>query len=73
MSQAAAAPAPFREAHLWPVEFEVERRADGTNLITSRVPLRSYLGLMAWPSAGVDPTEAARRSADFNAPNHGAV
>ncbi len=39
---AAAAPAPFREAHLMPVDLDIERRADGTVLITSRVPLRSY-------------------------------
>ena len=44
MSQAAvtAAPAPFREAHLLPVDLDVERRADGTILITSRVPLKAY-------------------------------
>lgn len=39
---AEAAPAPFREAHLMPVDLEVERRADGTILITSRVPLKPY-------------------------------
>lgn len=44
MSQAAvtAAPAPFREAHLLPVDLDVERRTDGTILITSRVPLKAY-------------------------------
>jgi feruloyl-CoA synthase len=39
---AAAPPAPFREAKLLPVDLDVERRADGTILITSRVPLRPY-------------------------------
>lgn len=34
--------APFREASLLPVDLDVERRADGTILITSRVPLRAY-------------------------------
>jgi feruloyl-CoA synthase len=38
----AAALAPFREAHLMPVDLDVERRDDGTILITSRVPLRPY-------------------------------
>ncbi len=39
---AAARPAPFREAHLMPVDLEVERRPDGTVLIASRIPLRPY-------------------------------
>jgi feruloyl-CoA synthase len=39
---AAAAPAPFREAHLLPVDLDVERRDDGTILITSKIPLRAY-------------------------------
>lgn len=34
--------APFREAHLLPVDLDIERRADGTILIKSRVPLRPY-------------------------------
>jgi feruloyl-CoA synthase len=34
--------APFREAKLMPVDLEVERRADGTILMRSRVPLRPY-------------------------------
>ncbi|WP_332764410.1 AMP-binding protein [Phenylobacterium sp.] len=34
--------APFREAHLMPVDLDVERRADGTVLITSKIPLRPY-------------------------------
>ena len=34
--------APFREAKLMPVDLEVERRADGTILMRSRVPLRAY-------------------------------
>ncbi len=34
--------APFREAHLLPVDLDVERRADGTILITSKIPLRAY-------------------------------
>ncbi len=41
-SLAEAPPAPFREAHLMPVDLEVERRADGVILITSKVPLRAY-------------------------------
>lgn len=39
---AAARPAPFREAHLMPVDLDVERRPDGTVLIASRIPLRPY-------------------------------
>lgn len=39
---AAAGPAPFREAHLMPVDLDVERRSDGTVLIASRIPLRPY-------------------------------
>lgn len=39
---AAPAPAPFREAHLLPVDLDIERRADGTILIASKVPLRPY-------------------------------
>ncbi|WP_304177601.1 AMP-binding protein [Phenylobacterium aquaticum] len=39
---AAAPPAPFREAHLLPVDLDVERRADGTILITSKIPLKPY-------------------------------
>jgi feruloyl-CoA synthase len=39
---APAAEAPFREARLMPVDLEVERRADGTVLIASRIPLRPY-------------------------------
>ena len=39
---AAARSAPFREAHLLPVDLDVERRADGTVLIASRIPLRAY-------------------------------
>jgi feruloyl-CoA synthase len=45
MDDATLAPvrkAPFREARLMPVDLDVERRADGTILITSRVPLRPY-------------------------------
>ena len=42
-SAAAAAPkAPFREARLLPVDLDIDRRADGTILITSKVPLRPY-------------------------------
>ena len=37
-----AAPAPFREAHLLAVDLQIERRADGTILIASKIPLRSY-------------------------------
>jgi len=37
-----APPAPYREAHLMPVDLDVERRADGTVLITSKIPLRPY-------------------------------
>jgi feruloyl-CoA synthase len=50
----AAALAPFREAHLMPVDLDVERRADGTVLITSKVPLRPY-------DANI-PAEFARRA-----------
>jgi feruloyl-CoA synthase len=50
----AAALAPFREAHLMPVDLDVERRADGTILITSKVPLRAY-------DANI-PAEYARRA-----------
>ena len=39
---AEAPPAPFREAHLLPVDLNIERRADGVILITSKVPLRAY-------------------------------
>ena len=39
---AAQPPAPFREAKLLPVDLDIERRADGTILITSKVPLRAY-------------------------------
>ena len=39
---AAASLAPFREAHLLPVDLDIERRADGTILLASRVPLRAY-------------------------------
>ncbi|MDP3852299.1 AMP-binding protein [Phenylobacterium sp.] len=39
---AAPAPAPFREAHLLPVDLDIERRADGTILIGSKIPLRPY-------------------------------
>lgn len=39
---AAAPPAPFREAHLLPVDLDIERRPDGTILITSKVPLKPY-------------------------------
>jgi len=39
---AQAAPAPFREAHLMPVDLSVERRPDGTVLIASKIPLRPY-------------------------------
>lgn len=34
--------APFREANLLPVDLDIERRADGTILIRSRVPLKAY-------------------------------
>ena len=34
--------APFREAHLMPVDLDVERRADGAITIVSRIPLRPY-------------------------------
>ncbi len=37
-----APPAPFREAKLLPVDLDIERRADGTILITSKAPLRAY-------------------------------
>jgi len=39
---AASPPAPFREAHLMPVDLDIERRGDGTILITSKIPLRPY-------------------------------
>jgi feruloyl-CoA synthase len=41
-SAAAGVKAPFREAHLMPVDLEVERRADGAITIVSRIPLRPY-------------------------------
>jgi len=41
-AEAPVKPAPFREAHLMPVDLDVERRPDGTVLITSRIPLRPY-------------------------------
>ncbi|WP_430424824.1 AMP-binding protein [Phenylobacterium sp.] len=41
-SAAAGVKAPFREAHLMPVDLEVERRADGAITIASRIPLRPY-------------------------------
>lgn len=34
--------APFREANLLPVDLDIERRADGTILIRSKVPLKAY-------------------------------
>lgn len=36
------ASAPFREANLLPVDLDIERRADGTILIRSKVPLKPY-------------------------------
>ena len=42
MSTASLAEAPFREASLLPVDLDIERRADGTILIASRVPLKAY-------------------------------
>lgn len=41
-SAAAGVKAPFREAHLMPVDLDVERRADGAITIVSRIPLRPY-------------------------------
>lgn len=41
-SAVAEVKAPFREAHLMPVDLEVERRADGAITIASRIPLRPY-------------------------------
>ena len=41
-SAAAGVTAPFREAHLMPVDLDVERRADGAITIVSRIPLRPY-------------------------------
>jgi len=41
-SAVAVPAAPFREAHLMPVDLDVERRPDGTVLIASRIPLRPY-------------------------------
>lgn len=40
--EAVAPIAPFREAKLLPVDLDVKRRADGTILIRSNVPLRPY-------------------------------
>ena len=40
--EAKAPLAPFREAKLLPVDLDIERRADGTILITSKIPLRPY-------------------------------
>jgi feruloyl-CoA synthase len=57
MDDATLAPvrtAPFREARLMPVDLDVERRADGTVLITSRMALRAY-------DANI-PAEFARRA-----------
>ena len=34
--------APFREAHLMPVDLEVEHRVDGAVVIASRIPLKAY-------------------------------
>lgn len=42
LAGAGVPPAPYREAHLLPVDLDIERRADGTILISSRVPLRPY-------------------------------
>jgi feruloyl-CoA synthase len=41
-ASAVIAKPPFREAHLLPVDLEIERRPDGTILIASKVPLRPY-------------------------------
>jgi len=41
-AEARSKPAPFREAHLMPVDLEVERRADGAITIVSKIPLKPY-------------------------------
>lgn len=41
-SAEAFAKAPFREASLMPVDLAVERRADGTVTLQSRIPLKAY-------------------------------
>ena len=65
----AAAAAPYREAHLLPVDLDVERRADGTILITSRVPLVAYeanipAAFARRAEASGDKPALARRGAD---------
>ena len=66
---AATPPAPFREAHLLPVDLDIERRADGTILITSKVPLRPYdanipAAFARRAAASGDKPALARRGAD---------
>ena len=66
----ATAPAPpFREARLLPVDLDVERRPDGTILITSRVPLKAYdanipAAFARRAEASGDKPALARRGAD---------
>jgi len=68
-SAAAEIKAPFREAHLMPVDLDVERRADGAILITSRIPLRPYdpnipAAFARRVEASADKPALARRGAD---------
>jgi feruloyl-CoA synthase len=42
MTTTMLADAPFREAEFMPVDLDVERRADGTIILKSRVPLRAF-------------------------------
>ncbi len=61
--------APFREAKLLPVDLNVERRADGTILIRSNVPLRAYeanipAAFARCAQASADKAALAQRGAD---------
>ncbi|MFN3585364.1 AMP-binding protein [Phenylobacterium sp.] len=61
--------APFREAHLMPVDLEVERRADGAVLIASRIPLKPYdpnipAAFARRAAASADKPAMAQRGAD---------
>ena len=44
---AAVRTAPFRETEMMPIDLNVERRTDGTIILTTRVPLDSYAANMA--------------------------
>jgi len=61
--------APFREAHLMPVDLDVQRRADGAITIVSKIPLKPYdpnipAAFARRAAVSVDKPALAQRGAD---------